>query len=344
MNSVIYEDIKDIAESELEWERLRNKTVLVTGATGFLARYMIETMLYCNLAYKSNIKIIALCRNGEKANILYSKNDKLHLLLQDVTEKIEIEEQVDFIIHTASPASTYSCVNDPWGTALTNVNGFHQVIKCAERCNTKKILLFSSYTVYGNAAVNGKPDEHSDCILNIEHGIDIYSISKLLCEALAKAGNNTYEIMAVRPSIVYGPGDTCSRGRVMTDFLSDYISGRPISLKSNGMSKRSFVYIADAVQAFFTVLFNGSSGEIYNVASDDEVSILDLAKIFCDLNDSHLVMNNNSDKYIKNAYDTMSADNKKVKDIGWWKTRRTLRAGIERTIEWAESDDYFLKW
>ena len=74
MDKVISSDIEIIAENKnIDWNQLSGKKILITGATGFFARYMIETIMYRNIRYNSDIRIIALCRNQEKAELLYGE-------------------------------------------------------------------------------------------------------------------------------------------------------------------------------------------------------------------------------------------------------------------------------
>lgn len=352
MDKVISSDIEIIAENKnIDWNQLSGKKILITGATGFFARYMIETIMYRNIRYNSDIRIIALCRNQEKAELLYGEyfnNSNIRFMFQDVTEDIDISGTVDYIIHTASPASTYECVSNPWGTVSANVNGFNKVAECAKRCGTKRIMFFSSYAVYGAQALNGKPNEQAVCIVNMNHGIDIYALSKLLCEAMGKSCQETFDFVSVRPSIVYGPGDTRSRKRLMTDFIENYLKNEPILLKSDGTAKRNFLYISDAVEAFFLVLLEGKSGEIYNVASDEEISVIELAKTFAKLDncEGYVFAEGVKSKYLQNSYNVMSADNSKLKELdnGVWREKVELSDGIKRTIEWARGNDYFSEW
>ena len=352
MDMVIKSDIKSIAEAKyINWNKLDGKRILITGATGFFSRYIIETLMYRNREYNSDIKIIAMCRNEEKANILYGEyynDENITFVFQDVTSDIDVEDTVDYIIHTASPASTYKCVDNTWGTVSANVNGFNKVVECAKKCNTKRVLFFSSYSVYGSQAINGKPNEQAACLVNMDHGIDIYSLSKLLCEAMGKSYQDMVEFVSVRPSTTYGPGDTCSRKRLMTDAIDSYLKNEPIIIKSDGTARRNFIYISDAVEAVFLVLLEGENGGIYNIASDEEIAILDLMKIFTKFEGcvGYKFLEGNKAKYIQNSYNVLSADNSKLKQLynGAWREKVSLTEGIKRTIEWARGNDYFSEW
>ena len=126
LDSVILEDLQNITQSSVSWDKLANKTVLITGASGMIASYLCYTLLYLNDTKQMNIKVLALVRNGEKAKKhfgeLLSRSD-FQLLVQDVCASVRYEEQVDYIIHAASQASPRSFVSDPVGTIAANTIG-----------------------------------------------------------------------------------------------------------------------------------------------------------------------------------------------------------------------------
>jgi len=122
MNSVIREDINSIINSFSNWEFFRNKTILITGAAGFLPAYLVDTFL--SLPENFNIKIIGLVRNIPKAEIRFKhwqNNSKLIIIKHDVSEKFEFSEKIDIIIHAASQSSPKYYSIDPVGTINANV-------------------------------------------------------------------------------------------------------------------------------------------------------------------------------------------------------------------------------
>ena len=126
-NTTISDDLLDIINNPIKWSEFSEKTILISGANGFLPAYIVETLL---LLLKKDIikgtKILALVRNIDKAKARfenYLENDNLQFIIQDVSDPIDIECNVDFIIHAASQASPKYYGTDPVGTLSANTLG-----------------------------------------------------------------------------------------------------------------------------------------------------------------------------------------------------------------------------
>ncbi len=260
MNNIVREDIENIINMKLEWGKLKGKNVLVTGATGYLAHYMILTMLMRNEMFDNQIGVIALCRSREKAKALYKdkfNRDDITFLFQDVTEDINYPEKIDFFIHMASPANPNAFTVSPWDVVSANINGFGKVLERAKKDMSERIMLFSSNAVYGMWSLENPPKETDDCVVQLDNSRDIYAISKLVCETMAKEEQEYLDIVIVRPSVIYGPGAVASQKKHFTDFVMNCINREPIRLLSEGKVYRNILYILDAVAGFFYVLLKG---------------------------------------------------------------------------------------
>jgi len=128
-NCIIEQDLADIVAQDLPWHEFAGRTVLVSGANGFLPAYMVETLLYLNEKHGVNCRVIGLVRNREKAERrfvhLLSRPD-FSLLVQDVCSPIALKENVDFVVHAASEASPKYYCKDPAGTLLGGITDRHQ--------------------------------------------------------------------------------------------------------------------------------------------------------------------------------------------------------------------------
>ncbi len=344
MNSIIKDDITKIIESFSGWERFNGKTVLISGANGFLPAYLVETLIGLNSYLKNiNVNVIALVRNKEKAAKRFAHllpNKYLTILIKDVCDEIIIEKKIDFIIHAASQASPKYYGIDPVGTLSANVIGTINMAKLAVTHKVDSFLYFSSGEVYGELSEKEMPvSENTFGYLNPAKVRSCYAESKRMGETICVSWMHQYGVKAkiVRPFHTYGPGMQLDDGRVFADFVSNIVSKKNIVLNSDGSAQRAFCYLSDATIAFFTVLLNGKDGEAYNVGNpDQEYSILELANLVLDLKPElnlKLVINTPAinETYLKSPVSRNTPNINKLMLLGW-RPKVTAKVGFERTI------------
>ncbi|KKL76102.1 hypothetical protein LCGC14_2048230, partial [marine sediment metagenome] len=168
LDPIVREDLARVAAAKLPWELLRGRTVLITGASGFLPRYMVETLLLLNDSLPgSPCKVLALVRNEAKARERFAHHlgrTDLELLVQDVCRPINVgRHDVDFIIHAASQASPKHYSTDPVGTFDANTLGTHNMLSLARERQAASVLFFSSAEVYGRPADDSLPLTEDTC-------------------------------------------------------------------------------------------------------------------------------------------------------------------------------------
>jgi nucleoside-diphosphate-sugar epimerase len=345
MNPIILEDIKHIIESTLiDWTRFKNKTVLVSGAAGFLPAYMVESLLYLNIRFPGhNTKIIGLVRDVKKAENRFShwlSSGDLKLVQHDVVKEYKSCEDIDFIIHAASQASPKYYASDPVGTLSANVLGTINLVKLATERKVESFLYFSSGEVYGDVPEDKYPiTENTFGYLDPMQVRSCYAESKRMGENICVSWHHQYAVPTkiVRPFHTYGPGLTLDDGRVFADFVADVINARNITLNSDGSARRAFCYLSDATKAFFMVLLNGHDGEAYNVGNPfEEHSIGELAKIMIGLKpELELKVIFNSSKplaqYIQSPLKRNTPNINKITELGW-SPETTAEFGFNRTV------------
>lgn len=343
-HSVVNEDLDKILKAALPWDQLAGKTVLVSGAAGFLAAYMVETILEANQRFGSvPTSVVLLARNQQKVEARfahYAGRTELRYLIQDVSDPLPADLRADYVIHAASRASPRHYANDSIGTILPNVIGTHQLLKLAAASNSTSFVFFSSSEVYGQLPPDRIPTrEDSFGPLDPTDKRSCYAESKRIGETMCVAWATQQGVPAkiVRPFHTYGPGLRLDDGRVFADFVADVIAGRPITLRSDGRARRSFCYLADAVQGFFTVLFCGTPGTAYNVGDPrGEISIRDLADLLVrtfpekSLN-FRFEQRPPGDSYMSSAVERSCPDITRMKSLGWEPTTR-LFEGFRRTV------------
>lgn len=346
VNSVIREDLERIASSALPWERLRDKTVLITGGGGFLASYLVKTLIVANRIMALNLRVVCVVRNlcsAEQRLAGFLGASDISVLVHDISRPLLSDApRADFIIHAASQASPKYYGVDPVGTLLANSVGTAYLLDHAVHSGSEAFLFFSSGEVYGD------PVDPARLVAEKDYGYldpmnvrSCYAESKrigeTMCVAWAKQrGLNT---KVVRPFHTYGPGMALDDGRVFADFVADVVAGRNIVLKSDGMAKRAFCYVGDATAGFLTVLLSGGKAEAYNVGnSDAEISVLDLATLVAGLFPDRGIGTRveppiPSNAYLKSPIQRSCPDISKIRGLGWCPVvgveegfRRTLRS------------------
>jgi UDP-glucuronate decarboxylase len=343
-NKVISEDIADIIHSDLDWERFRDKTVLVSGANGFLPAYMVYSLLSASKLKDLNISVIALVRNkerGEKRFIDFLSNPNFNIIVQDVCDPIIVPGLVHFIIHAASQASPKFYGMDPVGTLKANVTGTLNLLKLASEKKVERFLYFSSSEVYGSLPPEKIPVKESDFgYIDPTNVRACYAESKRMGETICVSWMHQYGIpvVMVRPFHTYGPGMDLEDGRVYADFISDMVARKDIQMKSDGSAIRAFCYISDACYGFFQVLLKGESGLAYNVGSDKNIcSILQLSEklvgLFPGSNLKVVRMpSENNAGYINTLVSKTAPDISRLRNLGGSFRETTIEKGFLQTI------------
>lgn len=284
---LVTEDLRTIlADKAVDWSAFEGTHVLVSGASGFLPAYMVETLLFANEVLLSNkLTVIALVRNMERAKVRFSHyagRPDLKLIEHDVALPFQWDGEVDYFIHAASQASPRYFFSDPVGTIKSNSNGTHHLLELALQKKARSFLYFSSGEVYGNIFDYQPQARETDyAVLDPQNVRNCYGISKKLGEMLCVSFTHQFGLPTriVRPSHTYGPGFRFDDGRAFTSFVANVIQGKNIVLSSDGSACRSFLYLADATRAYFNVLLNGKVAEAYNVGNAYETSMLDVANL-----------------------------------------------------------------
>lgn len=281
---VLAEDLSGILAAALPWEQLYGRSILVTGASGFIGGHVIETLVWLNRCQpQAGLHIHALARDLEKLRERMPWVEipgELTPVIQDVTQPWQPEAPVDFIIHAASPASPRYYLEKPVDTILANADGTRQLLELA-RYKQARLLFLSSGAVYGDNILQieaiGETDFGSEDPLSARA---CYSESKRLAETLCRAYHTQYGVDAkiARISHCYGPGMRLDDGRAIADLLADVLSERDIQLDSDGSASRPFCYLSDTVLGLLHVLLLGEPGQAYNVGETQETTILTLAE------------------------------------------------------------------
>jgi dTDP-glucose 4,6-dehydratase/UDP-glucuronate decarboxylase len=322
--------------------RLAGRTVLVTGGEGFLPSYLVDALLAANDAgLDPPVSVVCVDNRATSDPSRLSHRDgrqDFRLVIHDVTEPLEIDGDVDVVVHAASIASPTWYRERPLETIDVNVTGTRRMLDLARDKGASRFVLFSSSEIYGDPPPDRVPTTedywgHVSCT----GPRACYDESKRLGETLATTYHRMYRlpVTIVRPFNVYGPRLRLDDRRVVPDFVSDALESRPITVHSDGRVTRSFCYVTDAAVAILGLLAGDVACEAYNVGNDEEVSIGELAKVVDEVSGNGLgVRYETSDDpaYLVDNPSRRAPDLSKLRSVIDWEPRVTLREGIGRTL------------
>lgn len=343
MNRIISEDVIDIIEDKLPFNKFYGKTVLISGANGYVPAYFVHTFIALNKYKDAGIRILALCRNWERAENRFSEyieRDDFEIIVQDVCEPICMHEDIHIFIHAASPAGIKKRHEDPVNTFLSNVKGAENMLELARKNPCEYFLFLSSVDVYGRMNNNDRLKESDSGYLDPLNIRNAYSCGKRAAESLCKAYQVKYNIPAyiVRPFQIMGPGPELNDGRLHVDFISQILERKQIILKSDGTAVRSFMYIADAIKAMFYVMLKGNPGEAYNIVSETgEASVKELADLMAEnVDDQDITVKFDYEQRetieVTGALSIVTGDSTKIRSLGWT-CNLSLADGSARMME-----------
>lgn len=342
MNKVIEEDAIQIINDN-QMDKLRNKTILITGAAGMIGSYFVNTLIVLNEKYDMNINILALVRNKNKFEDYILNNKKVTIIEQDVINEIKYEGNIDYIIHAASPASPKIMKDYPFETNAANTIGTYNTLKLALEKKATGYLFISSREIYGQPAKNQELFVEDGLLGQVDPLIprNGYAEGKKAAENMCVSANKEYGLNTkiVRLAHTYGPGMSIYDGRVQADFLKNVLNGEDIVMKSTGESVRTYTYISDAVNAMFKVLLS-SNDIVYNISDEDSrITIKELAELLAKLSNIKVITDiPNEEINNGNASFTLGIlSSEKIRKELNWKPLYDIQSGFLRTIKYLKS-------
>lgn len=266
------------------WEALRGGHVLLTGGTGFIGRWLLETFLRANAARNLGARASVLTRNPERfrAQAPYvAGHPCLRLLRGDVRTPEFPRESFSYAIHAAADAGRSSLAHDPLLTFDTIVTGTRRVLDFCQDSGIPKLLFLSSGAVYGPQAEStvGVSESCSTAPRTDDPG-SAYAEGKRAAEFLctAFAACSRLQVSIARCFAFIGPHLPLDGSFAAGNFVRDAIRGRPIEVRGDPRTVRSYLYAADLAAWLWTMLLSPRSSGIYNVGSDRPVTIAELAE------------------------------------------------------------------
>ncbi|MEP6818892.1 MAG: GDP-mannose 4,6-dehydratase [bacterium] len=254
--------------------------VLITGGAGFIGSHLADAYLQRG----DEVSVIDDLSTGTIDNIQHLKsNPKFHYTIDSVHNQpvtAELVDQSDIVVHLAAAVGVKLIVESPVRTIETNVRGTEVVLALANK-KQKRVLIASTSEVYGLSTDVPFKEDGNLVMGATTKGRWSYACSKAIDEFLALAywREKKLPTTIVRLFNTVGPRQTGRYGMVIPTFVKQALAGRPITVYGNGKQTRCFGYVGDVVGALIKLMDNADSvGQVFNVGSSEEISILQLAE------------------------------------------------------------------
>ena len=279
INNIIKEDLINISKSSyIDWNQLNNRTVFITGATGFIGSWLLRSLSFVAYGKQLNIRIIAYARDEEALKSLISECSEytdgiinIEYIIGDICKEITCKQDIDYVIHCASPTSSKYFIEKPLETINSIVLGTTNIIDFAYKKKVKKTVYLSTLEIYGQPHYS-ENDVQEDNLgyINILSPRSSYSEGKRMAECLCASAVSqlNMDISIARLGQVVGPGIREKESRTFAQFARNVINGEDIVLHTKGLSEGNYIYVRDVITALFVILSKGKSGEAYNVANE----------------------------------------------------------------------------
>lgn len=340
-NQLYLDDVTRTAQLDLPWERLNNKTILLSGATGMICSFLIDVLMFRNEAFQMGCSILALTRDPEKAVLRATTawRDAVQFVQCDLNNGIPpISYDVDYVIHAASNTHPVAYATDPIGTIATNIIGTMNMLKFAAEKHAERCLFLSSVEIYGENKGDVEEFQEDYCgYIDCNTLRAGYPEGKRAGETLCQAFIRQMGLDIVIPRLprIYGPTMLDSDTKAISQFLKKGMNRENIVLKSEGNQLYSYSYVADAVSGILYCLFLGENGEAYNVGDrGSNITLKELAGVIAAYSKKTVVYEIPGETEQAGFSKATKAllDGTKLKRLGW-KPRFDILEGITRTLE-----------
>jgi dTDP-glucose 4,6-dehydratase len=301
---------------------------VVTGGAGFVGSWLCERLLDLGV----EVVCVDSYLTGSPTNVEHLRTrDGFSVVEQDVSSGLSVDGDVDWVMHLASPASPIHYLRYPIETMKVGSLGTMHALDLAEE-KRARFLLASTSEVYGDPLEHPQTEGYWGNV-NPVGPRSVYDESKRFSEALTMAYRRErgLDTGIVRIFNTYGPRMRTDDGRAIPAFMSQALSGRPLTVAGDGSQTRSLCYVADTVEGIIGLAASGHPGPM-NIGGSDEMSMLELAERVRDLvgstSEVEFVDLPQDDPKVRRADTTLAAE------ILGWEPRTAVEEGLKRTLEW----------
>ncbi len=303
-------------------------TTVVTGGAGFLGSNLCDYLL----ARGHKVICVDNLETGSLQNIAHLKSgSEFDYRMIDITSHFEIDEPVDFVFHMASPASPIDYARLPLHTLKVGAYGTHNSLGLA-KVKRARFLLASTSEVYGDPLVHPQPETYWGNVNPIGPR-GVYDEAKRYAEALTMAylRQQGVDTAIVRIFNTYGPRMRPNDGRAIPAFMSQALTGKPVTVFGDGSQTRSFCYVDDLIRGLVLLAESGEHQPV-NIGNPSEMTLLEMAKQVVEATGSKSEI----------VFEALPVDDPQVRqpditrarDLLGWEPQVDLGEGLPRTVEY----------
>lgn len=307
------------------------KRTLITGAAGFLGSHLVKRFLNEGHFVIGMDNLIT----GSLKNIdEFRQNENFEFRNHDVSKFVDIEGDLDYILHFASPASPIDYLKIPIQTLKVSSYGAHNLLGLA-KVKGARIIVASTSEVYGDPEVHPQVEEYYGNV-NPVGPRGVYDEAKRYMEAVTMAYNTFHNIETriVRIFNTYGPKMRLNDGRVLPAFIGQALRGEDLTVFGDGSQTRSFCYVDDLVEGIYKLLLSNYDKPV-NIGNDSEITISEFAEEIIQLTGTNqkviykdLPINDPKQR---------RPDNSKAKEVLGWEPTISRAEGLKITYEYFKS-------
>lgn len=330
---------KSLKDNVKNLASLKEKTILITGGTGFIGSWSARLIVWLNDEYNFKCKIILLSRNPKKlqendADLYHRK--EVTSVCADVRSLNHLSDEINFIIHAAASPDNRIHMSDPVKMMDTIAVGTKSVMDIALRLSSLEgIVYLSSGQVYGKP-FHGDETLSEDTLGNILNNniTSIYPEAKRYAETICLAYRTLHKlpISIARPFSFIGPFQDLNKPWAINSFLQEALNEQPMRIIGNGKPQRSYMYATDMAAWLLMILVKGRRGGVYNLGSSEAISLLSVTSKI-----NAIITNNAVEVVIQNYNDNVSnfipnlTHTKETLNV---KEEFSFEEALNRTIKW----------
>ena len=300
---------------------------MITGGAGFLGSHLAGNLLDAG----SRVIVMDNLLTGDIRNISGFTDRNFLFIQHDVTQHINVDEPIDFVLHFASPASPIDYLQHPIHTLKVGALGTHNALGLAKHYDATFVLASTS-EVYGDPQVNPQTEDYWGHVNPIGPR-GVYDEAKRFAEAMTMAYNRSHSLQTriVRIFNTYGPRMRLRDGRAIPNFITQALRGEPLTIYGDGSQTRSFTFVDDLVRGI-VALMHADDSEPVNIGNPEELTIREMAEAVLELTGSDSPLH--EEPLPVDDPQVRCPDITRARELLGWEPTVKLREGLEPTIEW----------